>query len=52
MPTRRIFEVALVVAIATHPAMGLARMWAHKRLATGKQSGFLYSTAKVTLIVA
>lgn len=52
MPTRRIFEVALVIAVFTHPAMGLVKMWAQKRLATGKNSGIIHGAAEIAIILA
>jgi len=34
MPTRRILELAVVVAIAVHPVAAMVRLWSAKHLAT------------------
>lgn len=51
MPTRRIFEVALVAAILVHPAMGLVRLWAAKTLGTQPDGSLASSAAKVITVM-
>lgn len=38
MPTRRIFEMTVVVAVLLHPVVGMARIWVRKHLATSTNS--------------
>ena len=51
MPTRRIFEVALVVAILAHPAWGLVRLWAAKTLGTQPDGSIPNDVAKVITVL-
>jgi hypothetical protein len=51
MPTKRIFEVALVAAILVHPAMGLVRLWAAKTLGTQPDGTFASNVAKTITVL-
>jgi hypothetical protein len=51
MPTRRIFEVALVAAILVHPAMGLVRLWAAKTLGSQPEGSFVHGVAEVITVM-
>ena len=37
MPTRRIMELSLVVAIGVHPVTAMVRLWCDKHLATSQR---------------
>lgn len=40
MPTRRDFELIVIVVILLHPALSLVRVWSEKHLAThGAEAG-------------
>jgi hypothetical protein len=52
MPTRRIFEVALIGAILLHPLMGLARLWAAKTLLVTNAGSVSHGVAEVVAVVA
>lgn len=51
MPTRRIFEVALVAAILVHPAWGLLRLWAAKTIGSQPSDSFAHSVAEVVTVL-
>lgn len=51
MPTRRIFEVALVAAILVHPAWGLVRLWAAKTLGSQPDGSVASSVAKGITVI-
>lgn len=37
MPTRRVMELAVVVAIGIHPVTAMVRLWCDKHLATSSR---------------
>lgn len=39
MPTRRDFELIIIVTILLHPALSLVRVWAQKHMATSNSPG-------------
>ena len=51
MPTRRIFEVALVAAILVQPAWGLVRFWAAKTLGTQPDGSLAHGVAEVITVI-
>lgn len=51
MPTRRIMEVAIVVAILIHPAMGLVRLWAAKTIGSQPDGSFAHEVAEVITVL-
>lgn len=51
MPTRRIFELAVVVAILVRPAFGLVHLWGNKTLATQDQGTLMHSVAEVITVI-
>ena len=51
MPTRRIFELALVVAILTPVAMGVVRLWAAKTLGTQPEGSVLHGVSEVITVL-
>lgn len=51
MPTRRIFELALAVAILTPVAMGLVRLWAAKTLGSQPEGSIARDVAEVVTIL-
>jgi len=51
MPTRRIFEVALAVAILARPAFGLIHMWAVKTLGAYPEGSIPHETAEIVAVL-
>lgn len=51
MPTRRILELTVVVAIAVRPVWGLARLWATKTFLTKNPGTVQYGTAEIVSAV-
>ena len=51
LPTRRIFEVALVVAILARPAFGLVHLWAAKTLGTQQPGSLAHGVAEVVTVI-
>lgn len=51
MPTRRVFELALLVTLFSHPAFKLARMWAQKSLAETEPGGIAHTVAETLVVV-
>lgn len=51
MPTRRIFEVALVIGILTRPAFGVVHLWASKTLAGQQAGSILHGIAEVVVVI-
>lgn len=43
-------ELMIIVAVAVHPVMGLARLWAMKTLATTSPGSVLHGVAEAVLI--
>lgn len=51
MPTRRIFEVMLVVAILARPAFGLIHLWAAKTLGTQPEDSIAHGAAEIVAVL-
>lgn len=51
MPTRRIFELMIVVALAVRPAFGLAHLWAVKALGTTADDTIVHKTAEIVSVI-
>lgn len=51
LPTRRIFEVALVVAILARPAFGLIHLWAAKTLGTQQPGSIVHGAAEIVTVI-
>jgi hypothetical protein len=51
MPTRRIFELAVVVAVLVRPAFGLIHLWGTKTLGTQEQGTLAHSVAEVITVI-
>jgi hypothetical protein len=51
VPTRRIFELALVVTILSHPAIGLVHLWAKKTLDTQEPGTILHGIAEIVTVL-
>jgi hypothetical protein len=52
MPTRRIFEIALVVAFLSKPALGLVNLWAAKTLVTQPNGSIPHSAAEIWTVMS
>lgn len=52
MPSRRIFEVALVAAVLVHPVLGLGRLWAAKTLADTRPGSVMHGVAEIVTVLA
>lgn len=50
MPTRRTLELAVIVVIAMKPVTALAKLWAHKTLAT-TNTGLAHGAAEIVNVV-
>lgn len=51
MPTRRIMEMALVVAIFVRPAFGLVHLWAAKTLGEQQPGSLAHGVAEVVTVI-
>jgi hypothetical protein len=51
MPTRRILELMVVVAIAVRPAFGMARLWAVKTFQTKPRGTIAHGAAEIVSVV-
>lgn len=51
MPTRRIFELTVVVAILARPAFGLVHLWGLKTLNTTKENSILHGVAEIVTVL-
>lgn len=51
MPTRRILELMVVVAIAVRPTFGMARLWAVKTFQTKPRGTVMHGVAEVVSVV-
>lgn len=51
MPTRRIFELAIVTAILARPAFGLIHLWALKTLNTSQPGSLAHGTAEIVTVL-
>ena len=52
MPTRRQLELMVVVVLAMKPVTALAKLWAHKTLASTKTGGLAHGTAEIVTVIA
>lgn len=51
MPTRRIFELALIITILSHPAIGLIHLWAKKTLDNNEPGTILHGVAEIATVL-
>lgn len=51
MPTRRIMELAIVVALLIKPAFGLLHLWAVKTLGSQPDGSLMHETAEVVAVL-
>lgn len=51
MPTRRIFELTIVVAILIRPAFGLIHLWANKTLRTQDPGTIMHGAAEIVTVL-
>lgn len=51
MPTRRIFELALVVAILARPTFGLVHLWAAKTLKAQQPGTIMHGVAEIVTVI-
>jgi hypothetical protein len=51
MPTRRIFELAIVTAILARPAFGLIHLWALKTLSTTPDDSIMHGAAEIVTVL-
>ncbi len=51
MPTRRIFELAVVVAILVRPTFGMVHLWAAKTLGQQQPGSLMHGVAEVITVV-
>ena len=52
MPTRRTMELVVIVVLAMKPVTALAKLWAHKTLATNQPGGIAHGTAEIVTVIA
>ena len=49
---RRTFEMVVIIVILMQPALGVVRLWAHKKLVTSPPGSLMHAVAEdVTLTV-
>ena len=51
MPTRRILELSIVVAILVRPAFGLVHLWAAKTLKTQQPGTIMHGAAEIVTVI-
>jgi hypothetical protein len=51
MPTRRTMELIVITVIALHPVVALAKLWAHKTLATSPENSVAHESAKIVSVI-
>jgi hypothetical protein len=51
MPTRRIFEVAIVAALLMRPIFGLLHVWSAKTLGAAPEGSIPHGVAEVVAVV-
>lgn len=51
MPTRRIFELCLAVAILARPTFGLIHLWAAKTIGTTQEGSIIHEVAEVVTVI-
>lgn len=51
MPTRRIFELAILAGILVHPAWGLVRLWAAQTLGSQPDGTIPNTIAKAVTVL-
>jgi hypothetical protein len=51
MPTRRIFELGIVIVALAQPAFGTVRIWAHKTLGVTQPGSFTHGLAEILVVL-
>jgi hypothetical protein len=51
MPTRRIFELAIVVAILVRPTFGLIHLWGYKTLHSQQPGTIMHGVAEIVTVI-
>lgn len=51
MPTRRIFELSLAVAILARPAFGLIHLWSAKTLGEQQPGSIMHGVAEIVTVI-
>jgi hypothetical protein len=51
MPTRRILELTIVVAILCRPAFGLVHLWAAKTLQNQQPGTIMHGAAEIVTVI-
>lgn len=51
MPTRRIFELIIVVGFLMRPAFGVLHLWAAKTIGTTKEESIPHTLAEVVTVL-
>lgn len=51
MPTRRTMELVVITVLLMHPLTQLAKLWAHKALATSQPGSIAHGTAEVVNVI-
>jgi hypothetical protein len=51
MPTRRIFELILVMGILIRPAFGLIHLWGAKTLGTQEPGSIMHGAAEIVTVL-
>jgi len=51
LPTRRIFELALAVAILARPAFGLVHLWSAKTLGEQQPGSIMHGVAEIVTVI-
>jgi hypothetical protein len=52
MPSRRTLELIVITVVAMHPVAALAKLWAHKTLATTPHGGIAHGAAEIVSVIA
>jgi hypothetical protein len=52
MPTRRDFELTLIIVVLSRPAFGLARLWAAKTFGTSEPGTVAHGVASIVSVIA
>ena len=52
MPTRRTMELIVITVVLMHPVVALAKLWAHKTLATSAEGSVSHESAKIVSVIS
>jgi len=52
MPTRRTLELVVITVVLLHPVVALAKLWAHKTLATAPEGSVAHRGAEIVSVVS